>query len=102
MTKHTGHNHPATPAARAACRKAAAAGTPMVVPVTRTADRLHVAAPKPFLAPTGEYGKCKIEGVHCENCGSTDYEDINLGDQGYSACCNECVNGQFDCRNHHG
>lgn len=31
MTKHTGHNHPATPAGRAACRKAMAAGTPVVV-----------------------------------------------------------------------
>lgn len=28
---------------------------------------------------------------HCESCGSRDYEDINLGDQGYTACCNELV-----------
>jgi len=26
---------------------------------------------------------------HCENCGSTDYEDLHTGDQGYTACCNE-------------
>jgi len=28
---------------------------------------------------------------HCESCGSTAYEDVNLGDQGYTACCNERV-----------
>lgn len=32
------------------------------------------------------------EGVdRCSQCGSTDYEDLYLGDQGYSACCNEPV-----------
>lgn len=30
-------------------------------------------------------------GPHCEQCGSTDPEDLNEGDQGYSACCNECI-----------
>jgi hypothetical protein len=34
---------------------------------------------------------CTINETHCENCGSTDYEDLNTGDQGYSACCNEIV-----------
>lgn len=28
---------------------------------------------------------------HCENCGSTDREDLVGGDQGYTACCNELV-----------
>lgn len=28
---------------------------------------------------------------HCENCGSTDREDLDYGDQGYTACCNELV-----------
>lgn len=47
-------------------------------------------------------GGCTIDGPHCENCGSTDYEDVNLGDQGYTACCNELVSyGTQDCRNHH-
>lgn len=27
--------------------------------------------------------------THCESCGSTDYEDLHTGDQGYTACCNE-------------
>jgi hypothetical protein len=28
---------------------------------------------------------------HCESCGSTDREDLTTGDQGYTACCNECI-----------
>lgn len=47
--------------------------------------------------------ECTITASHCENCGSTDYDSVNNGDQGYSACCNEIV--AFDntfCRNHHG
>lgn len=28
---------------------------------------------------------------HCENCGSREFEDLYLGDQGYTACCNEPV-----------
>lgn len=28
---------------------------------------------------------------HCQNCGSTDREDLTTGDQGYTACCNEPV-----------
>lgn len=27
--------------------------------------------------------------THCQLCGSTDYENLNTGDQGYTACCNE-------------
>lgn len=46
---------------------------------------------------------CTINEPHCENCGSTDYEDLHCGDQGYSACCNEIVvSGSQSCRNHHG
>jgi hypothetical protein len=45
---------------------------------------------------------CQINQEHCENCGSTDYEDLHTGDDGYSACCNEIVVwGSSDCRNHH-
>jgi hypothetical protein len=29
--------------------------------------------------------------AHCSSCGSTDYEDLNTGDQGYTACCNKRV-----------
>ena len=45
---------------------------------------------------------CTIQGLHCESCGSTDYDDLENGDQGYSACCNEIVSTTHDCRNHHG
>jgi hypothetical protein len=47
--------------------------------------------------------KCQINTSHCEQCGSTDPEDLYNGDQGYSACCNEIVVwGSDTCRNHHG
>jgi len=29
--------------------------------------------------------------MHCEACASTDREDLETGDQGYTACCNEPV-----------
>lgn len=45
---------------------------------------------------------CTINETHCENCGSTDVEDLTTGDQGYSACCNEIVTwNASSCRNHH-
>ena len=44
---------------------------------------------------------CRIRGEHCESCGSTDYEDLHCGDQGYTACCNELVTSQAGCRGHH-
>ena len=44
---------------------------------------------------------CTIGEVHCENCGSTDLEDLNSGDQGYTDCCNELVADRQSCRNHH-
>jgi hypothetical protein len=46
---------------------------------------------------------CQIKERHCENCGSTDYEDLETGDQGYTACCNELIAWSSDsCLNHHG
>lgn len=34
----------------------------------------------------------KIEGPHCQQCGSTDPEDVNpFGNDGYSLCCNERI-----------
>lgn len=45
---------------------------------------------------------CQINQRHCENCGSTDPEDLQ-GEDGYTSCCNECESfGPADCRNHHG
>ncbi len=43
-----------------------------------------------------------ISQPHCQQCGSTDYEDVNTHDdpdlQGYSACCNEIVIWGGACR----
>jgi hypothetical protein len=33
---------------------------------------------------------------HCQSCGSTNYEDLHGGDQGYTACCNERVVSECD------
>jgi hypothetical protein len=44
---------------------------------------------------------CSIDERHCESCGSTDYEDLNCGDQGYTACCNELTTDRAGCRAHH-
>lgn len=38
---------------------------------------------------TANLSASRIAGTHCENCGSTDREDLETGDQGYTACCNE-------------
>jgi hypothetical protein len=105
---HTGHSHPMTPAGRAACRRGQElkAAAPKVS-VDDCLDALAgVNMPTPGstsfrgFVPAYRTG-CTITGTHCENCGATDYESINLGDQGYSACCNEIVTNQHDCRNHH-
>lgn len=42
---------------------------------------------------------CTTTTTHCENCGSTSYENLT-GNQGYSACCNELIVNS-DCRGHH-
>jgi uncharacterized OB-fold protein len=49
----------------------------------------------------GTIPACTVDGHHCEQCGSTDYEDVELGDQGYTACCNEIATYRGDCRAHH-
>ncbi len=43
---------------------------------------------------------CTIPTTHCENCGSTDPEDIQTSD-GYTVCCNELLGYPGSCRNHH-
>lgn len=30
-----------------------------------------------------------VEGVHCSQCGSTDYEDLEGDGEGYTGCCNK-------------
>lgn len=104
---HTACTHPRTPAGRRACR----AGKPTFNPTTGVLD-MGTAAPK-AAKPTATAvdlgldmqrpAACTINTEHCENCGSTDYENVNLGDQGYTACCNELVaRSSHTCRNHHG
>lgn len=36
--------------------------------------------------------------VHCQQCGATDYESIAMGDDGYTACCNEIAMDECDLR----
>jgi hypothetical protein len=104
---HTNCSHPRTTAARTACRKARAADAtrrdrgwtpPNETLAIFAADR---AARKVITDSLAEVA-CTINEAHCENCGSTDYEDVNLGDQGYTRCCNELVSRwSGSCRNHH-
>lgn len=102
---HTNCSHPRTPKGRAACR----AGKPTFNVATGVLDMGTAPATKPKMLTAAEFGLdmrkptgCTINTEHCENCGSTDYEDLHLGDQGYTACCNELVaHISRDCRNHH-
>lgn len=104
---HTNCSHPRTPKGRAACRASRATVSAPVVTVPEikmtgaTARKLarHAAAADKVRAPKG----CTIAAPHCENCGASDYESVNLGDSGYTACCNELISyDSTACRNHHG
>lgn len=54
--------------------------------------------PRKFLLT--ELDDCDIKMDHCENCGSTDPEDLD-GDDGYSACCNEGIVNNKECNGNH-
>ncbi len=110
---HTACNHPKTPKARAACRSlranlAAAIDPTAVVTSVSAVDYVgdHIRKVAANYAMKARMDRasdtCTRKGTHCENCGNDDYESINLGDQGYSACCNELVTDPTFCRNHHG
>lgn len=101
---HTGHNHPATPAARAACRKLAASGG------SPTRQRIeadgyvanHIRKTVANAAMKARIDRratgCTIDQLHCENCGQLDPGHH----EGYTACCNELLSySRTDCRNHH-
>jgi hypothetical protein len=49
---------------------------------------------------------CTIKETHCEQCGSTNPEDVGFealrANDGYTSCCNECTGSVHGCRNHHG
>jgi len=80
MTSHKGHNHPATPAARAACRKGATVADGLTI--TRNAIVEAVAT-----APTVDWHES-----HCSSCGSFDLENVS---NSYSGCCNKRVCSDF-------
>lgn len=113
MTSHANHDHPNTPAARAACRALARAtdrnlldGTPIPAPkyiptgmiVTR-----WVMEPDPIKgAPwfTERVYRAELISIaepHCQSCGNVEDRDMGVWD-GYTSCCNELVirhmNGQ--------
>lgn len=120
---HTGHAHASTRAARAACRKSSAVRPEITITdilniqakldavkvvkaakvadiAARTAEILAANKTTCRLKTVAEIAAEKaarrvIEGSHCESCGSTDLEDLETGDQGYTACCNEPV--AYDC-----
>lgn len=46
--------------------------------------------------------RCTINTPHCQQCGSTDYEDLYTGDERYTACCNEPIESDSrGCRGGH-
>lgn len=58
--------------------------------VTPSNEILDTAPPVIFNGSmNNETGPTTIQGRHCQQCGSTDLEDLDYGDQGYTACCNE-------------
>lgn len=106
---HTNCNHPRTPAGRRACR-ASGVAVPAVDYVkqhmhkVQTAHAIRARMDREAIAPIVHVtpDACSVRGTHCEQCGRTDWDATNGGDQGYSGCCNEIVTDAFYCRNHHG
>lgn len=102
---HSDHDHPNTPKARAACRRRQLIAKSATVRRTdwideAVADLRHArrvidsipAETAAYLATAPRSPEpTTIAGDHCQACGSTDSENLNNGDQGYTACCNERV-----------
>lgn len=93
MTKHDTCTHAATPAARAKCRKARAAGDPTIAAVVAAVNALpSMKAPKPEKLRFNQT-------AHCSSCGNTDAEDVdpwNAEREGYTGCCNKRIS--YTCR----
>lgn len=89
MTSHKGHDHPNTPAARAACRRAKATPT-FPAPQMDPNDPGRVLE---FSPAVGIPTFTRTTELHCELCGTLDYEAIHGNDDtdscGYTTCCNE-------------
>lgn len=94
MTSHRNHDHPATPAARAACRKANHTWTHPL-----NANRNDEAWSKarfidevPGYDQVTGYAPCMEQRDHCSGCGKVDPHTVS--DQyniDYSLCCDELV-----------
>jgi hypothetical protein len=82
MASHAGHNHPATPAARATCRKLGLDGKIRIEANGATGTKAPVT--KIIAIPSSE---CDLHVPHCEMCGTANPED----EDGYTTCCNEPV-----------
>jgi hypothetical protein len=80
MASHTGHNHPATPAARATCRKLGLDRHIRIEADGATGAK----APTPKISSS----ECDLNVAHCEMCGTTNPEDDG---EGYTTCCNEPI-----------
>lgn len=99
MTSHRNHDHPATPQARAECRRhehRSAARAKSLDTKAQVGDpRLHTGPwfidNVPGYDQVTGYAPCMEQLDHCSSCGSTAWEDLETGDQGYTACCNEPV-----------
>lgn len=87
MTSHKGHDHPATPAARAACRAIGRAGERGLL---RPQDDPNMPGRVLEFAPVGIPTFTRTNEIHCELCGSVNPEDVDaFAREGYTSCCNE-------------
>lgn len=89
MTSHKGHDHPNTPAARAACRRAMIKDRE--APFRAQGVNDSNGRVLEFSPAVGIPTFTRTDQDHCENCGTLDIEALTTGDQGYTACCNELV-----------
>lgn len=80
MTTHTGHDHPNTKAARAACRKAGGATITEAAPKATPAERSnHYVAPDDF----------DRKGNICGPCGNGSHDRCPVGGKQWFCTCNE-------------
>jgi hypothetical protein len=98
MASHKGHAHAATPSARAACRALAGAVDRGLLDRNDYALRPQDDPNEPgrvleFAPGVGIPTFTRTTELHCELCGTLDYEAIHGNDDnesaGYTACCNE-------------
>lgn len=110
MASHTGHNHPATPAARAACRRGDFStdtgyhiGGQDVTRRTRPLAPMSATVARVVMVPDDTKGPGYFNAVdytatlvtitepHCQQCGNTDEGVAYNSRDGYTGCCNERI-----------